>query len=100
MNRKELLALKEEIVGKKEVDGLNKENDGKKMNRDKIIGKVLKELKEVLGWELSDEDKTSVVSFLNEEISKIDIREDEFEVGGLKRSRIVFSPLFDRIKKE
>jgi len=49
---------------------------------------------------LSDEDKTSVVSFLNEEISKIDIREDEFEVGGLKRSRIVFSPLFDRIKKE
>jgi Mg2+/Co2+ transporter CorB len=100
MNKKELLALKEEIVGKKNMAGLNKENDGKKTNRDEIIGKVLKELKEVLGWELSDEDKTSVVSFLNEEISKIDIREDEFEVGGLKRSRIVFSPLFDRIKKE
>jgi len=48
MNRKELLALKEEIVGKKNMAGLNKENDGKKTNRDEIIGKVLKELKEVL----------------------------------------------------
>jgi hypothetical protein len=42
MNRKELLALKEEIVGKKEVAGLNKENDGKKTNRDEITERVLK----------------------------------------------------------
>lgn len=99
MKKKELLALKESIVGKKQIGGSNEGVDGKKTARDEIIGKVLKELKEVLGWELSEEDRSSLVSFLNNEISKNSIEEDGLGIDGVKKDRIVFCPLFDHVKE-
>lgn len=85
MNKKELFELKKEILGVKS-------------DKEEIIGKVLKEVKEVLGWELSDKDISSLVPFLNEEISKFGIEEDRLEIGGVKRDRVVFCPLFNHVE--
>jgi hypothetical protein len=67
------------------------------MNKEEIIGKVLKELKKVLECELSDEDVSFVVSFLDKEISKIDDEEKRFEREG---SRVVFNNLFNHVEEK